>query len=303
MSNSLSYEKVYNHFKEQNCELLENTYINNSTKMKYRCSCGNTSLTIYKDFKKGTRCMKCSGKEKHSYEDVYTEFKNKNCELLETEYKNNSTKMNFKCSCGNTSSISFSNFKRGDRCKDCSNKNKSKSKTYNISKIKKYFLDNNYELLSDVYNGSKVKLTVKCPENHIYEVRYNDFQQDRRCRECYLNNNKWGDDNPNWNSDRTRVSRLKYLCFDLRKINILNDDPNYNNYLTDKSIYSIDHIFPRVAFIDNSLDTVYNNTIIKKICNLRENLQIISKSENSSKSGKYNQEDFITWFENKLINI
>jgi hypothetical protein len=47
-------------FKENNCELLEDVYINTDTSMKYRCQCGNTSKIMLKDFIDGHRCSYCS---------------------------------------------------------------------------------------------------------------------------------------------------------------------------------------------------------------------------------------------------
>jgi hypothetical protein len=63
-------------FKDNHCELLENEYINNHTKMKYTCSCKNTSEIQLKCFIKGIRCMKCKGNEKYNYIDVKNYFNN-----------------------------------------------------------------------------------------------------------------------------------------------------------------------------------------------------------------------------------
>jgi len=48
--------------------------------------------------------------KKHNYEYVKGCFKEQGCELLEKEYKNNKTKMKYKCNCKNISKITFSNF-------------------------------------------------------------------------------------------------------------------------------------------------------------------------------------------------
>lgn len=54
-----SYVYVYNFFKDKNCTLLNTEYINNSTKMKYICKCGNISETTFAVFKKGHLCKNC----------------------------------------------------------------------------------------------------------------------------------------------------------------------------------------------------------------------------------------------------
>lgn len=39
MVKKLTYENVYNYFKQYECKLLEIEYINSKTKMKYICKC------------------------------------------------------------------------------------------------------------------------------------------------------------------------------------------------------------------------------------------------------------------------
>ena len=115
----LSYESVYNYFKDEGCELLETEYINAHTKMNYRCSCGNESLITFNNFQQGKSCSKCGGTEKLTYDFVYKTFKDEGCELLETEYINSKTLMKYKCNCGGISSISFNNFNSDQRCREC----------------------------------------------------------------------------------------------------------------------------------------------------------------------------------------
>ena len=57
-------EQVEQFFKDEGCELLD-TYINSHTRIKYRCSCGNISQIMYRDFQRGYRCMVC-GRRKQS---------------------------------------------------------------------------------------------------------------------------------------------------------------------------------------------------------------------------------------------
>ncbi len=73
-----SYKYVFNYFKEQKCELLENTYINSHIKMKYRCVCKNKSIITFDKFKQGKRCYQCgikknSGKNHGNYNHSLTE--------------------------------------------------------------------------------------------------------------------------------------------------------------------------------------------------------------------------------------
>jgi hypothetical protein len=59
ITRKLTYEYVYNYFKERGCELLEDKYINTQTKMKYKCKCGNIAYIQFNNFKQGGRCINC----------------------------------------------------------------------------------------------------------------------------------------------------------------------------------------------------------------------------------------------------
>ena len=46
-------------------------------------------------------------------------FEDNGCTLLSKEYKNYYSKLDYICSCGNTSKTCFYSFKRGHRCNKC----------------------------------------------------------------------------------------------------------------------------------------------------------------------------------------
>ena len=118
------YEEVKKYFKEHGCELLETEYKNSNTLMKYRCNCKRISYITFYCFKYGQRCKECgirksSEKKSFDYEYVYDYFKERGCELLEKEYKDNKAPMKYRCSCKRISYIAFSCFKSGQRCREC----------------------------------------------------------------------------------------------------------------------------------------------------------------------------------------
>ena len=56
-----------------------------------------------------------------------------------------------------------------------------------IEKIKETIeSEEGYKLLSTEYTN-RVKLEIKCPNNHLFFIRYDVFQKGSRCRECYFN--------------------------------------------------------------------------------------------------------------------
>lgn len=90
--------------------------------MNYKCKCGHLSRIRFDDFKnRKSRCIKCSGKEKHNYKYVYDYFKSKGCQLISKVYINTSSKLQYICNCGELAEITFASFKdQNSRCMNCS---------------------------------------------------------------------------------------------------------------------------------------------------------------------------------------
>ena len=304
------FDYIYNQFIQHGCLLLETEYINSKTKMKYICSCGNKSEINFNNFQQGQRCKECgynevSKKLSLDYKYINDFIKSKNWILNSKIYINSHEKLDLTCPNNHQSYISFTCFYGGTRCIACLDK------LYpDIEFIKIYSKSQGFECLSNIYINSHEKLIFKCINNHIFNIMwYKFYNENQRCRQCY-NDNNFGKNHSRWNEDRTKQIRGSYLTFDKKQYKFLNDDSNYLLYLfyknlsdekiIDKNIYEIDHIFPRKAFIDNNLDNIHTPSIIKQICNLRENLRIIPHEENSDKRAKYNQEEFMEWFNTKL---
>jgi hypothetical protein len=123
VARKLTYDEAKLEFEKRGYKLLENDYINNSTKMRYRCpSHPNEKLNVsFASFKKGSGCPICAGNVKPTFNEVYKYYKSYGCTLLENRYVNANAVMSYLCSCGNKSSSSFSKFKAGNKgCRKCS---------------------------------------------------------------------------------------------------------------------------------------------------------------------------------------
>jgi len=63
--------------------------------------------------------------------------------------------------------------------------NKKFDEAYDFVK-KEIELFDGYELLSREYKGCAVKLSLRCNNNHNFEMTYNDFKGGARCRYCHI---------------------------------------------------------------------------------------------------------------------
>jgi hypothetical protein len=211
----MNYDYARRIFLDNNCELLENNYINAKIKMKYRCSCGNIACISYDSFRNGSRCKKCgfkrgSSKRKFSYNYVKEFFESQDCELLSKEFINANSLLKYKCKCGTVSKITFHSFKDNkSRCKNCY-----LAKNSGIQHWK--WIPNREEA------GLKKKFRKLC-----YQLVTNCFEK--------FNLSK---------NDRT-YNLLEYNSNDLKKYII--NHPNWSNVKNTK--WHIDHIYPIDAFV------------------------------------------------------
>lgn len=172
--NSHTIENIHNYIRINNltCKLLSTEYINNITPLEFECKCGNNFHSSLAGFKSGkTTCDECSGFTRW---DIYSVRQfvqdNSNCELLSSEYINNSVKLNFKCECGRKFSTSFAEFQFQNRrkCKKCSKKvNTTKKsieevldiyKSYNLIPLFNSYMG--YNIRHDCLNEDGYKLQV-----------------------------------------------------------------------------------------------------------------------------------------------
>lgn len=122
--------------------------------------------------------------KKLTYEYVKKYFEEQGCELLETEYINAITKMQYKCQCGNISSMAWDFFQRGHRCKKCASLKIGKSNKYSYEYVKQFFKENNCELLEDNYIDSRQNLIYKCSCGNISLIQFYRFLNGQRCKKC-----------------------------------------------------------------------------------------------------------------------
>ena len=226
--------------------------------------------------------------KKYTYIEIFNEFENNGCLLLEPKYINSKTKMKYKCNCGNISEIIWNDFQQGRRCYNCRNKKITEKRKLSYKYVYNYFKDQGCELLEKEYKNSHTKMEYKCDCGNISKIRFKDFKRGNRCKQCYLENNK-GSNSGRWNPNKKELEiNLKIRIRKSKKwiIKNMKDDPNYYNYLNNYNNYQLDHILPISLFV--KLITTYNlnENQIKKIVNKKENLQILTIQENSKKSDK-----------------
>ena len=174
-----TYEEVKEYIEGFGYKLLSTEYINNKNKLLLQCPNGHKWKTKYNDFQQGHRCSYCNGNPRYTYEEIKEYIEQFDYKLLSDEYKNNKSKLLIKCDKNHEFMMRFNNFVNGNRCPYCYGNTK-----YTYEEVKEYIESFGYKLLSDEYKNNKNKLLIKCPNGHIWEIKYNSFQQGHRCPIC-----------------------------------------------------------------------------------------------------------------------
>ena len=179
-----TYEFVKQEFEKEGCILLSTEYIKSGDRLDYMCSCGNQAKISFSDFKREHRCKKCGQKKiglklQHSFEFVKSEFEKVGYILLSTEYTNSSQKLDYICSQGHQSQITFNDLKGGHGCMKCGGKEKL---TYEY--VYNYFKEQGCELLETEYIGAMTPMRYICNCKNESEIRFSSFKRGNRCLIC-----------------------------------------------------------------------------------------------------------------------
>lgn len=191
---------------------VEGEYVNSKSRVILECKNGHKMGYEISAFKKGRRCSICKGthQQNHDYDEVFDYFELQGCYLLDSEYKNMKSALNYICSCGTKSKISYYDFMKGHRCRNCGGNTR-----YKYIEVFNIFKENDCELLSKEYSNNKELLDYICKCGNESQITLSNFINGVRCNTCYRENNK-GENHPFWNPNKTLAERQ--------------DDRKYNEY-------------------------------------------------------------------------
>jgi len=213
----LKYEDV-KYFVEiesnSNCKLLSMEYINNSTNMLFRCSCGEEFITTYSSFKdKNQRhCKSCStdiliNKLNLGYDFVKQYIEIYNCRLLSKTYKNNHEHLQIEClTCNHIFPNTFDCFRSSKhKCPECAIKATIGLNSFTTEFVREYIFNEGYKLLSE-YKNCDTDLKLMCPKGHIFYMDFYHFKnRSQRCKVCFKLSGRCGENSGTWKGGITKL--------------------------------------------------------------------------------------------------
>ena len=187
----LDYDDVKNKIEADGAlKVLSTEYQNNSSPLKIICKHGHIFNKSYASLQRNMVCPKCAKNNMakmfaFTYDEVKTYVENQGYKMLSQTYKNVGEKICVQCPCGNIYTTKYNNFRSGRRCNICSMKKAGYDKRLTFDCVKQRIENiEGYQLLSDKYATSSQKLTIQCPEGHIFYCSINKFSLGQRCPIC-----------------------------------------------------------------------------------------------------------------------
>lgn len=195
-------EDARKEFENGNCKLIEDTYIDSKTPMKYICECNRVSTISLGSFKRGRRCYECGlDKNRVKLDDVvsYLREYGEGCEYISGECFDRYSVLTFKCSCEKFFDISYQRLRDGKKmCFECRDEATKISKIIGgvknyvpYAEIQKLCKENKHVLLTPIeeYKGvTKTLGKIKCHCGNEFERNLANYTQgsDLGCHDCFL---------------------------------------------------------------------------------------------------------------------
>jgi hypothetical protein len=184
------FYKEHRHIEELNLvanerggECLSTEYVNNHSKVKWKCKKGHIWEATPSSIKSGSWCPECSNVKKLTIQDMKRIAEERGGKCLSDIYINSHTPLEWQCAKGHTwfaKSYQVKNTKTW--CRICSGKNK-----YRLPWFQEYARLNNGVLLSETYHNKDTKLKFKCGKGHVFSKSLADINNKKRryfCTKC-----------------------------------------------------------------------------------------------------------------------
>ncbi len=119
---------------------------------------------------------------KYTIESVKEYIQSKGYKLLSTDYISSQLPLDIECPAGHLIKPVFSEFKRKERCNECS-----VNKKPTIKEIQDFIAPRGFILLSTEYINNSSGLEVQCSNSHIWSIAWNNLKGGNGCPDCYGN--------------------------------------------------------------------------------------------------------------------
>jgi len=161
-------------------ECLSKEYINNRTKLKWRCSEGHEwEADAGHIVGRGSWCRTCKGLNKSNIEEMQSLAEKRGGKCLSKIYVNTDTNLNWRCSEGHTWSAKPAHIKRNSWCPYCAGRI-----TDDINSMRELAKQKGGKCLSEKYVNAHTKLKWQCHNSHIWDTAPVRIKSGNWCPTC-----------------------------------------------------------------------------------------------------------------------
>ena len=178
LARTVSIEDAQKLAKEHGGTCLSKKYLKSSAKLNWLCSEGHQWDATYESIKNGRWCLKCSGNERLTIDEMQEIAKSHNGKCLSKKYKNAMNKLRWECAEGHVWVARASHIKSGSWCPYCV------GRYLSINHMQEIARKRGGKCLSIYYESSYEKLQWECKNGHKWETAYANIQSGRWCPEC-----------------------------------------------------------------------------------------------------------------------
>ena len=168
---------------------LSKEYINDSTKLEFKCSQGHIWMATPNNIKNGSGCRKCADKlsglkKRDSIETFYKIAKEHGGKCLSKVYKLNYDKLEFQCAQGHIWKTKAVHVKSKRWCPKCAYIYTSNLNRDSIELYRRIAKERGGKCLSTEYTRCHEKLKFQCSKEHIWSAKAIDVKRGRWCPTC-----------------------------------------------------------------------------------------------------------------------
>ena len=174
-----TWEEVNEIFAAKGFKLLSKQYICYQSPLDYICANGHQNRITFAKIHQGRGCFQCSGRQKHTIDEVRELFSSRGFKLLSDNYINANSPLSYICDKGHQTKIRFNNLQQGQGCSECKG-----LKKHTLEEARELFSSRELTLLSNNYKNSNSVLDYRCSVDHVGKMSYNSLQQGIGCKSC-----------------------------------------------------------------------------------------------------------------------
>jgi len=178
--------------KNPDVELISEFFQNGDWWVEYKCSCGTIDKKIWEHIREGAHCMYCSGKRRYTLDQRKEIVKQLNPEIvLLSDFMDDKgdIKCEYICGCGEKNISSFQHLRVGGSCFVCGVKKNADKLRFTLEQVKEKLsvINENIEIIDDVYVDSKTKLKCRCRiDGNIFYMDWCSLNGGSGCPKCII---------------------------------------------------------------------------------------------------------------------